>query len=74
MTPDPMRRMLVWVRAPHYCAGLSIGRKHPTSGVVCVEAAPILRWALGKSWLEIKSYFAQKKFEVVLMPEPKVEP
>jgi hypothetical protein len=65
--------MLVWVRAPHYCAGLVIGRKHLSGGVLCLEAAPILRWSLGKSWLELKSYFARKRFEVVLMVDPAVK-
>lgn len=70
MSSDPMGRMLVWVRARHYCAGLVIGRKRWNTGVVCLEAAPILRWALGKSWLELRSYFERKRFEVVLMRDP----
>lgn len=69
-----MGRMLVWVRAPHYCATLVIGRTRPTSGVLCLEAAPILRWALGKDWLDLQGYFNRKRFEVVMMLDPAVRP
>lgn len=55
-----MNRVLVVVRAPHYCASLVIGRRSFSSGVVCLEAAPILRWALGRSWLELEPYFERK--------------
>lgn len=54
----------MWVRAPHYCATLV------TRDGVCREAAPILRWAIGKRWSYLSSYFARKGFEVVTMPDP----
>lgn len=55
---------LVWVNAPHFCAGLHI------EGGWCYEAAPILRWAIGKPWREIQRYFSRKGYEVVVMPDP----
>lgn len=55
---------LVWVNAPHYCAGLV------TRDDVCTEAAPILRWAVGKPWPYLRRYFDGKGFEVVVMADP----
>lgn len=60
LTESPVT--LVWVKAPHYCAGLKVRDS------VCFEAAPILRWATGKRWAYLRSYFARKGFEVVTMP------
>lgn len=55
---------LVWVRAPHFTAGLGI-----EGGWGC-WAAPILRWAIGKPWRDVQRYFKNKGFEVVVMPDP----
>lgn len=68
--PNPMGRVLVQVQAAHYCAGLVIGRKTRTSSVYVLEAAPILRWALGKSWLETKAYFTRKGYGVTFIADP----
>lgn len=57
-------RALVWVNAPHFCAGLHL------EGGWCCEAAPILRWAIGKPWKQIQRYFANKGYEVEVMPWP----
>lgn len=46
---------LVRVVAPHFVAGLIIGRNER-----CTEAAPILNWAINKSRSELQSYFARK--------------
>ena len=70
MTPNPMGRMLVTVQAPHYCATLIIGRRTFPGGVVVLEAAPIVRWALGKSWLTVKHYFDRKGFRIGMQPDP----
>ena len=45
-----------WVRveAPHLVAALKV------SDGRCVEAAPILRWALGMSADELRDYFRRK--------------
>ncbi len=45
----------VRVVAPHFVAGLDIG----VNGK-CVEAAPILAWAKGKSEEELRTYFRRK--------------
>lgn len=37
----------VWVRSP-FCAGLVF------EGPRCVEAAPILKWAVGKLWADVE--------------------
>lgn len=46
---------LVRVVAPHFVAGLDIG----VNGK-CVEAAPILAWAKGKTEDELRAYFKRK--------------
>lgn len=56
--------LLVRVKAPHFCAVLI------TVDDVCTEAAPILRWALGKSRDELRAYFARKQWEVIAMKDP----
>lgn len=56
-----MAGRLIQVTAPHFCAGIVIkdGR--------CVDAAPILKWAIGKDWGYLTSYFRRKgwRFERV---------
>lgn len=52
---------LYQITAPHYCAGVVV------EGGVCREAAPILHWAVGKPWPWLLSYFARKKFGVILV-------
>lgn len=52
--------MLWQVKAPHFCAGLV------TRGTEVVEAAPILRWAVGQSRASISRYFRAKRWRVVL--------
>jgi len=48
--------MHVRIQAPHLCAGLEINGY----GFV-IDAAPILRWAVGKPWREVRSYIARKR-------------
>ena len=45
------------VVAPHFVARIT---RH---GQVVVDAAPILGWAIGKSWLEVTTYFVRKSWE-----------
>lgn len=51
-----------WVRveAPHFVAALRIedGR--------CIEAAPILRWAMGQTVDELRHYFRLKKWTATI--------
>ena len=65
-----MGRMLVVIEAPHYAASIVIGRKSFNSGVVVLEAAPILKWALGKSWLYCQEYFGRKGFKWSMSEDP----
>jgi hypothetical protein len=50
--PEPK---FVRVVAPHFVAGLDIG----VNGR-CIEAAPILAWAIGKTEDELRAYFRRK--------------
>lgn len=51
--------MLVQVRAPHFTAGIIL-----ENGKV-VEAAPILRWTLGKTHEWLREYFIKKEWKAV---------
>ena len=48
------------ISAPHYTAGLVVGR----SGAV-TDAAPILRWAVGKRWADVRRYLESKGYHGV---------
>jgi hypothetical protein len=54
-----MTERLISVDAPHFCAALVMvdGR--------CTEAAPILKWAVGKSEEWLRAYFAQKRWKAI---------
>lgn len=53
--------MLVRVVAPHFVAGLVFARDHEEPYVhVCTEAAPILRWCIGRNAPELRTYFVGK--------------
>ena len=55
-----------WVRveAPHFVAGLKIENER------CVEAAPILRWAIGKPAGELRIYFQFRRWTASRRPTP----
>lgn len=53
--------MLWRVTAPHFVCGIV------TEGDVVVEAAPILRWSIGKTRQELRRYFARKRWGVQLV-------
>ncbi len=64
-------RMLVWVNAaPKWCASLVIEDVPDTFYCRVTEAAPILKWAVGKHWAEVICYFRRKGYEVVMMEDP----
>lgn len=48
--------MLWQITAPHYCAGLIVEDGKVT------QAAPILKWSIGKSWREVKKYLIAKGY------------
>lgn len=58
--------ILVRVVAPHLCAGIAIDRQTGK----CVEAAPILRWCVGRSASELRAYFDRQGWEAKRLPEP----
>lgn len=59
-------RVLVRVVAPHFVAGLIM-----TAGR-CTEAAPILKYAIGKERDELRRYFTSKGWKATIVL-PKVE-
>lgn len=58
----PCRPKFVRVVAPHFVAGLDIG----VNGR-CVEAAPILAWAKGKTEEELRDYFRRKNWRAIVI-------
>ena len=49
-----MAKRLIQVIAPHFCAGIAIKDNR------CVDAAPILKWAIGKDSDYLSRYFRRK--------------
>lgn len=49
--------MLIRIAAPYFVAGLVLS----TTGHV-IEAAPILKWTMGKHYGELRAYFAAKRW------------
>jgi hypothetical protein len=49
-----MKERLIRIEAPHFVAALV------TVDGLCVEAAPLLKWAIGKGEGWLRAYFAQK--------------
>jgi hypothetical protein len=60
---SPRRHALLQITAPHYCAGIVIG-----DGMI-IDAAPILRWTIGKRLWDVQQYFFRKKFEITIASE-----
>lgn len=54
-----MSEFLVRVVAPHYVAGLI------TRDGIIVEAAPILKWSVGRSWEFFRWWCRRKGYEVL---------
>lgn len=50
--------MLVRVVAPHFCAGIEINERG-----MCVNAAPILKWCIGKKTDFLRDYFKRKRWK-----------
>lgn len=55
--------MLVGVDAPHFNAGIIL------RDGVCVDAAPILRWCVGKRRAELSAYFTRKGWAATIENE-----
>jgi hypothetical protein len=56
--------MLVRVIAPHFVAGLVV------EGETVVEAAPILKWTIGKQRGWLRAYFAEKGWTALIVRLP----
>lgn len=59
-----MTETVVVIHAPHFCAGLIIRDGH------VIDAAPILRWTIGKERDQLKAYLHRKGWRGVLAPPP----
>lgn len=55
--------MLVQVTAPHFCAGLVLEDDR------VIDAAPILRWAIGKGRDELRAQLQQKRWKAIVVTE-----
>jgi hypothetical protein len=58
-----MGKRVVRVVTPHFVAGLIMDKG------VCVEAAPILRWSVGKSAEDLSQYFRRKGWHASVLPD-----
>jgi len=56
--------MLVRVDAPHFCAGIEINE----SGM-CMNAAPILKWCIGKKTDFLRGYFNRKGWKAIVVAD-----
>ena len=52
-----MMDYLVQVKAPHFTAGMVLGKTK------IINAAPILRWTIGKTMKDLSRYFKRKHWE-----------
>jgi hypothetical protein len=59
VTPTLHPGRLWQVTAPHFCAGIV------TRGDLVVEAAPILRWCVGRRRGELRRHFRRRAWQVV---------
>lgn len=57
--PRDSIRMLYAIEAPHFCCGLEV-----VDGRVGAWCAPIIGWARGKPWNEVRAYFERKGYKV----------
>jgi hypothetical protein len=53
-------QMLIAVDAPHFYAGIVLEND------IAVEAAPILKWAIGKDRDFLRDYFKKRKWKVTV--------
>ena len=53
--------MLIRIEAPHFCAGIEIDERG-----MCVNAAPILKWCIGKKTYFLRSYFKDKAWKATV--------
>lgn len=53
--------ILYQVKAPHFCAGLIVDETR------VIDAAPILRWSMGKTRKYLKDYFERKGWKVAFV-------
>lgn len=58
---------LLWVDAPHFYAA-AVWQRRP-DGWHCVDAAPVLRWMVGKPPAEVGAYLRRKGWQFGWTPQ-----
>jgi len=58
----PRKKMLVAVDAPHFYAGIIINERG-----MCIHAAPILKWCIGKRTDFLRGYFKRKGWKAIVV-------
>jgi len=59
--------MLLRIEAPHYVAGAVWNKRN--DGWCCVEAAPIIRWMVGKEASTVGDYLKRKNYHYQWLKE-----
>lgn len=59
--------MMYQVKAPHFCAGIEVIEKMDARYPIIIDAAPILRYTIGKSFPWFQNYCKQKEWELTLV-------
>jgi hypothetical protein len=67
MTTAEPKVMLLRVEAPHFVAG-AVWVKIPGQSWRCTEAAPIIKWMVGKSPASCRTYLEKKRWSWKWMP------
>jgi hypothetical protein len=58
---DALTEDVYQITAPHFCAGVVVSVRNKR----VIDAAPILRWAIGRRWTDVLRYFHRKHYRVV---------
>jgi hypothetical protein len=49
--------------APHFCAAIIVSK----ASNIILDAAPILRWSIGKDYQDVSRYFYAKGYDIIDM-------
>lgn len=58
---DALTEDVYQITAPHFCAGVVVA----VATKRVIDAAPILRWAIGRKWLDVIRYFHARRYRIV---------
>jgi hypothetical protein len=60
---------IVQINAPHFTAALVL-QQNPALRWRCVEAAPIIKWAVHKTEDQLREYFSRRNWMWEEVPKP----